>query len=177
MTMLPKISTRLTLTPVIVSGVVLLLSGCAGTAMFHHDAPNEMAVQREAPLVVPPDFSLSPPKPGEPRPNDSGASTQVQEALFGSAAPRSAIENQALARAGSADNGIRSGVGDPKTNTVSKAETTRDIIAAPPGDGQTASTAIPPAGSTPMTDDSEQTGKHKKQKHKKLKKHKKKDKQ
>ncbi|MEO6218093.1 MAG: DUF3035 domain-containing protein, partial [Sphingomonas sp.] len=39
-----------------------------------------------------------------------------------------------------ADPGIRSAVGDPGTNVVDKGSTTRDIVAAPPGDGQDART-------------------------------------
>ena len=41
-----------------------------------------------------------------------------------------------------ADIGIRSSVGDPNTNVVNKGATTRDIVAAPEGDGQTARVAI-----------------------------------
>jgi hypothetical protein len=41
--------------------------------------------------------------------------------------------------------GIRSSVGDPQTNTVNKGSITRDIIAAPEGDGQSATTVIPSA--------------------------------
>ncbi len=39
--------------------------------------------------------------------------------------------------------GIRSSVGDPQTTTVNKGSITRDIIAAPEGDGQTAQAVIP----------------------------------
>ena len=48
-----------------------------------------------------------------------------------------------LDRAGSAAPGIRSQVGDNDTNTVAKGRVTRDIIAAPEGDGQAANTVIP----------------------------------
>ena len=40
-----------------------------------------------------------------------------------------------------ADAGIRSEVGDPQTNVVDKGATTRDIVAAPEGDGQDARAA------------------------------------
>jgi hypothetical protein len=39
--------------------------------------------------------------------------------------------------------GIRSTVGDPETTTVNKGAVTRDIIAAPEGDGQSAQAAVP----------------------------------
>jgi hypothetical protein len=63
--------------------------------------------------------------------------------LFGGPAPRSPVESTAISRAGIAEPGIRSGVGDPKTNTVAKGRVTRDIIAAPEGDGQAAQSVIP----------------------------------
>ena len=39
--------------------------------------------------------------------------------------------------------GIRSSVGDPATNVVDKGTTTRDVIAAPEGDGQNARASTP----------------------------------
>ncbi|BDW80867.1 hypothetical protein MACH24_03050 [Erythrobacter sp. Dej080120_24] len=128
---------------------ILLASGCAmlaacgGSGIFNRDRPDEFAVQRQAPLVVPPDFTLTPPAPGAPRPSEGTASEQALEALFGGPAPRSQIETSALDRAGSAAPGIRSEVGDPGTNTVAKGSVTRDIIAAPQGDGAAAQTLIP----------------------------------
>ena len=95
-------------------------------------------MQRQAPLVVPPDFSLVPPAPGAPRPSDTSASQQAQDALFGPAQPRSAVETAVDNRAGVAAPSIRSTVGDPATNTVAKGAVTRDIIAAPQGDGREA---------------------------------------
>jgi len=128
---------------------ILLVSGCAmlaacgGTGVFNRERPDEFAVQRQAPLVVPPDFTLTPPAPGAPRPAEGTASQQALEALFGGPAERSAIETSALDRAGSAEPGIRSQIGDPDTNTVAKGRVTRDIIAAPQGDGAAAQALIP----------------------------------
>nr|WP_298931619.1 DUF3035 domain-containing protein [uncultured Erythrobacter sp.] len=129
--------------------VILLTSGsamlaaCGGSGIFNRDRPDEFAVQRQAPLVVPPDFSLQPPAPGAPRPAEGTAQEQALDALFGGPAARSEIEKSALNRAGAAAPGIRSQVGDPGTNTVAKGRVTRDIIAAPEGDGQAAQTVIP----------------------------------
>ena len=120
----------------------LALSGCGSSGIFDRNRPDEFAVSRAAPLVVPPDFALTPPQPGAPRPQGGDTQQQVLEALFGGAAPRSATEN-AITGSGVADPGIRSSVGDPATNTVNKGSVTRDIIAAPQGDGQNAQAAIP----------------------------------
>jgi hypothetical protein len=47
----------------------MLLTGCGGgrKGAFDRARPNEFAVQRNAPLVVPPDFAMIPPRPGAPR--------------------------------------------------------------------------------------------------------------
>ena len=121
----------------------LALSGCSSSGIFDRDRPDEFAVSRAAPLVVPPDFALTPPRPGAPRPQASNTQTQVLEALFGGPAARSAVESAVTREAGTSETGIRSSVGDPDTNTVNKGSVTRDIIAAPEGDGQNAQAAIP----------------------------------
>ena len=120
-----------------------MLAACGGSGVFNRDRPDEMAVQRQAPLVVPPDFNMKPPAPGAPRPAEGTAQDQALEALFGGPQARSAVETSALDRAGAAAPGIRSQVGDPGTNTVAKGRVTRDIIAAPEGDGQSAQAVIP----------------------------------
>ncbi|MEP9400334.1 DUF3035 domain-containing protein [Sphingomonas silueang] len=129
---------------IVVGSLGLLLAGCQGGGL-NRARPDEFAVARQAPLVIPPDYSLVPPQPGAPRPQDTSASTQAMQALFGGPAPRSATERLTLQQAGEvqADQGIRSGVADPSTNVVDKGATTRDIVAAPPGDGQAARTTTP----------------------------------
>src|SRR3546814_8606133 len=67
-----------------------MLAGCgSGGGLLNRDRPDEFAVQRQAPLVVPPDFNLVPPAPGSPRPSEGTAAEQALEALFGGPAPRS----------------------------------------------------------------------------------------
>jgi hypothetical protein len=120
----------------------LLLAGC-GHRGFDRARPDEYAVARSQPLVVPPDFSLAPPQPGVARPQDNNPSAQALDALFGGSAPRSQGERSTLDQAGgdSAAPGVRSDAGDPDTKIVDKGGTTRDIVAAPEGDGQNARTA------------------------------------
>ena len=119
------------------------LSACGGGGLFNRDRPDEMAVQRQAPLVVPPDFEMAPPQPGAPRPVEGSASQKALEALFGGPAPRSDLETSALDKAGGSAPGIRSTVGDENTNAVAKGTVTRDLLAAPQGDGQAARAVIP----------------------------------
>ncbi|MEE4537450.1 MAG: DUF3035 domain-containing protein [Erythrobacter sp.] len=134
---------RRTPTAVCLAAGAAMLAGCGGSGVFNRDRPDEFAVQRQAPLIVPPDFTLTPPAPGAPRPAEGSAQQQALDALFGGPAERSPTETSILDRAGSAAPGIRSQVGDPGTNTVAKGRVTRDIIAAPEGDGAAAQTLIP----------------------------------
>jgi hypothetical protein len=131
---------------VVLGAAALLLAGCGGSnAMSGRRGPDEFAAARRAPLVVPPDFALVPPTPGAPRPQEADSSTQALQALFGGPAPRSNAERVTLGQAGTdrAAAGIRSAAGDPATVVVDKGQVTRDIIAAPEGDGQDARAAVP----------------------------------
>lgn len=124
-------------------GGTAMLAACGGSGLLNRERPDEFAVQRQAPLVVPPDFQLVPPEPGAPRPAEGTAAQQALEALFGGPAERSQVESNALSRAGEPEIGIRTVVGDPATHSVDKGITTRAIIAAPEGDGQAARALIP----------------------------------
>ena len=120
-----------------------LLSGCGsmGNILGGNQAAAPVA-GRAAPLVVPPDFALEPTAGSVTRSADA-TQEQALEALFGGPAARSAAERSISTVPGLAEAGIRSSVGDPQTNTVNKGSITRDIIAAPEGDGQTAQAVIP----------------------------------
>lgn len=124
----------------------LLLTAC-GSGIFggSRDRPDEFAVARAAPLVVPPDFALTPPAPGQVSPAAGDSRAQAVEALFGGPAPRSAAETQVLqeAEGDRAAAGARSVVGDPGTNVVDKGATTQTILAVPEGDGQEARVETP----------------------------------
>ena len=122
----------------------MLLAGCGSTGLYR-DRPDEFAVARNAPLVVPPDFALTPPRPGEAAPATSDSRTQALQALFGGPAPRSAAEQQMLqqSQADRAAPGARSVVGDPNTVVVDKGATTQTILAVPEGDGQEARVSTP----------------------------------
>lgn len=121
----------------------VLLAGCESSGgLLGRDAPNEFAVARAAPLVIPPDFALTPPRPGEARPATE-SSAQALQALFGGPAQRSAAEQQVVTQAGTPDVGARSVAGDPGTTVVDKGQTTQTILTVPEGDGQETSVATP----------------------------------
>ena len=46
-----------------------------------HDAPDEFSVTTRAPLAMPPDFSLPPPRPGAPRPQEQSERQKAEQAL------------------------------------------------------------------------------------------------
>ena len=84
-------------------------SGCA-VLRGKQAAPDEFAVARNAPLIIPPDFNLTPPVAGTAGLTADQAQQQAIDALFGGPAPRSASETSMLDAAGRerAQIGIRS---------------------------------------------------------------------
>ncbi len=56
------------------------VSGALGTNKL---APDEFRVVTKAPLVVPPEYALRPPTPGEPRPQELQPESQARQALLG----------------------------------------------------------------------------------------------
>ena len=123
----------------------LLLAACGGGGgPFDRSRPDEFAVGRNAPLVVPPDFALTPPAPGQA---EVGGDVRAQalQALFGGPQARSAVERDMLQAAG-ADHavlGARSVAGDPDTAVVNRGTLAQTIAQLPEGDGQEASVTVP----------------------------------
>jgi hypothetical protein len=115
-------------------------SGCAATR-GRSRTPDEFAVARNAPLIIPPDFTLAPPVAGTAGLSPSDAQQQAIDTLFGGPAPRSNSETSMLDAAGrdSAQSGIRSTAWDPDTRIVDKGPTTLAILTAPVADSQVAS--------------------------------------
>lgn len=124
-----------------------LLSACGGGKggiLAGRNAPDEFMVARRAPLTIPPDFALVPPRPGAPRPQEADSSTQALQAMFGGPAPRSGGEQAVLGQAGTPSQpGIRSDVADPNTTVVNKGAVTKDIVAAPESQSPEATASTP----------------------------------
>jgi hypothetical protein len=120
------------------------LSGC-GIIGGRPRAPDEFQVARNAPLVIPPDYSLTPPVAGTAALSPQDAQQQAIDVLFGGPAPRSAAEMSMLERAGRDRTtiGARSTAGDPDTRVVDKGSVTTAILNAPEADGQIASAQVP----------------------------------
>jgi Protein of unknown function (DUF3035) len=120
---------------------MLALAGCAGGSVqkalgMGKRAPDEFSVVARAPLVVPPDFELRPPRPGEVRPQTGGPADQARAALVGQtplpaanglaaagqpAAPATSAGQQALvaeAGGGTADPQIRRQIAEENQSLV-----------------------------------------------------------
>jgi hypothetical protein len=73
--------------------------GCssAGKALgMSKITPDEFRVVTKAPLVVPPDYALRPPAPGEPRPQELQPESQARAALLGQNAAVSRSQGESL---------------------------------------------------------------------------------
>lgn len=75
-------------TPVlmIVSSLAVMLAGCSGAKEqmgLGRSAPDEFMVVKRAPLSMPPDYTLAPPRPGAPRPQEQTPYIAAKEAVFG----------------------------------------------------------------------------------------------
>ena len=67
------------------AGLALSLAGCdtiRSAAGISKDSPDEFAVVTKAPLIVPPDFNLRPPRPGAAPTNQVSPTGAAQAALF-----------------------------------------------------------------------------------------------
>jgi Protein of unknown function (DUF3035) len=81
------------------------LAGCVSTRNalgMNKVTPDEFRVVTKAPLVVPPDFSLRPPAPGMPRPQELQPESAARTALLGQreGEARSDAEKMLVAKAG-----------------------------------------------------------------------------
>ena len=90
---------------------LILPAMAACSALGGKNPPDEFAITTKAPLVVPPDYALRPPKPGESRPQELSSSERAKQVLLGdtSATPPTQGEILLLQKAGavSADRNIR----------------------------------------------------------------------
>ena len=109
--------------------VALALSGCSDARRaigFDRKSPDEFSVVSRAPLSMPPDMRLAPPRPGAMRPQEATATQQAAASVFGGASrtgmpsaksPASQGESALLGKAGTAEPGIRSRV-DQETSAL-----------------------------------------------------------
>lgn len=84
----------------LLAGVAIVaagVSGCQGMKKqlgLAKSAPDEFAVVRNAPLTIPPDFSLRPPRPGAARPQEAPIREQAEDDVFRAARAATATIEQ-----------------------------------------------------------------------------------
>ena len=129
------------------------LTACEGgigdTLGLGKKAPDEYTVVRSAPLTLPPDFTLRPPRPGEARPNEQSVRDQARNVLLNEAgagdapAAESASQGEAAfieqAGAGNVDPNIRHAVDREFSGYASEDDSFVDSLIfwqddAPPGE-------------------------------------------
>ncbi len=148
------------------AGLGMGLTGCqsineaTGAAKI---VPDEFAVVTKAPLIVPPDFNLRPPRPGSPEANQQSPQDEARQTLFQS--PQAAAqslgpnysegEKTLLARAGGAtvDPGVRrtlsNETGYEVDNGVTNALVGNGTMAAPAPVPVAGSASVPAAAPPP----------------------------
>lgn len=94
------------LMPILLLGLAGTLSACEGTREqfdFSKKAPDEFAVVTRAPLEMPPNYTLRPPRPGVQRPQEDTSIDAAKQVVFGenqtqiqAAAPRDVTQGEAI---------------------------------------------------------------------------------
>lgn len=135
MSALAKITMKKLILASLSMGALISISACSKTSEqfdFSKKAPDEFAVVTRAPLEMPPSYELRPPRPGVQRPQESTATNEAKEAVFGVNQPTvakqarniSSGEAVLLQKTGAADvaPNIRDVI-DQETATIAKEET------------------------------------------------------
>ena len=131
---LPTPTLATSLSAAILAAAAVGLSGCGGgePVAFGKVVPDEFRVVTKAPLTLPPDYSLRPPMPGEPRPQELQPESAARQALLGEQArtERSQGEKLLVAKAGAdkADPLIRYVVDDEFGETAHKDKSFADKV-------------------------------------------------
>jgi hypothetical protein len=79
---------RIVLSAAVILTPALTLTACSNAKKqlgIERSSPDEFSVVKRAPLSMPPDYALTPPRPGAPRPQEQAPVDQAKQAVFGSA--------------------------------------------------------------------------------------------
>ena len=154
------LNTRIAAGGLLIAAAALSLGGCAATGRalgMGKAVPDEFRVVTKAPLVLPPDYALRPPSPGEPRPQELRPESQARAALLGQEAAVARTPGETLlankAGAGRADPLIRYVVDDEFGDVAHKEKNFADRLmvwkkgdpASPAAEAATEATPLDPA--------------------------------
>lgn len=103
--------------PIVLVAIVTAAAVASGCSSLQRSlgagkvTPDEFRVVTTAPLTLPPEYSLRPPRPGEPRPQELEPSAEARSALFGQDVGAAASQGERAlvnsAGAGAVDPNIR----------------------------------------------------------------------
>lgn len=126
-------------------------SGCSSLSRAigaSRSSPDEFRVMTHAPLTLPPDYNLRPPRPGEARPGESDPSGEARAALFGDNVGQAASQGErsfiTAAGAATADDNIRDTIDYEAQGVVRRNEGFVDRLLAFGGSGAPAASPINP---------------------------------
>jgi hypothetical protein len=114
----------------------VFLSGCENSELsrtlgFTRNPPDEFTVTTQAPLSMPPDFNLRPPRPGEPRPQTQSTRLAAEEAL----APQLALSDSQSSGAMSPGQQALLAQAGPAAPSNVRTEVDRQALASEPSPG------------------------------------------
>lgn len=116
-------------------GMALCVSACGGAAEslgLGRNPPDEFAVVERPPLSLPPEFSLRPPQPGAPRPQEISMPARANETLFGGAIQNSTPSAEGTPEKSDAEKAILASSGAAKAEAgireIVDRETTQKVV-------------------------------------------------
>lgn len=127
--------------------VLASLAACGRSSLSNRGAPDELLAGRQAPLIVPPDYALTPPRPGAPRPLAPDARQEALGTLFPDTQPQRSPAEAALLQQSGADKrdpSARATASDPGTTVVDKGVVTKEVIESAPTPGDPAQATLKP---------------------------------
>lgn len=109
---------------------LFMLAACGSGG---RSSPDEFSVMNRAPLTIPPESTLRPPRPGEPRAQEIDPGRIAFEALFPGKKlrprePLSKSEMSVISRVGGSESGIRANTGKDNVEVVKKVLLLSDIL-------------------------------------------------
>lgn len=102
--------------PIAVMAVLAAATAASGCQSFSNmigsskNAPDEFRIVTAAPLTLPPDYSLRPPRPGDPRPQELAPDAEARAALFGEDVGQNASAGERALVAGAGAEALEPGI-------------------------------------------------------------------
>lgn len=140
--------------PIALVAVLVAATAASGCSSFSRavgasrSSPDEFRIMTHAPLTLPPDYNLRPPRPGEARPGESDPSTEARAALFGDNVGQAASQGErafvSAAGAATADDNIRDQIDYEAQGVVRRNEAFVDRLLAFGGSSGPAASPLDP---------------------------------